>query len=206
MESQPVFVQTNPTQGPVKAALPTLAAAVQPKPAKPPTADQLGVTEAAVMAKLGTVHLAPGRDHLAVTVGTGDTLWKIASRWGAQGSTAAYVRAIKQANGLKGDAIGHGQQLHLPYDAACAGLDLLVALAVKKDMAARGPKAPALDLKGLHVSPGPLDSYLVTAPRKDGKGLQHFAIFDDQTGEDAMKWVVQPIDKAEYDKRARGDV
>lgn len=181
-------------------------AAARPSAAKPASPDTLSISRNAVMAKLGIVRLAPGKDALAVTIVPGDTLWKLASRWGAPGSTAAYVETIKQANGLKDDRILAGQKLLLPYNEDQAGLALLVGIAIKKDMAARGPLAPVLELKGVQVNPGPLDSYLVTVPRADGTGPQHFAVFDDQTGEDPLKWSIQPLTPEEYEKRQNGEL
>ena len=182
---------------------PPRAAEAPKRPAAP--ADALVLSEAAALAKGGEVRLAPGRDALTIAVQPGDTLWKLASRWGAQGATRAYVAAIREANGLAGDAIKAGQALRLPYDEESAGLNLLVALAIQKDLAARGKAAPALDLAAVAVNPGPLDSYLVTCPRRDGKGLQHFAIFDDQTGEDTYRWFVDPVSKQAYEARQRGE-
>jgi hypothetical protein len=189
---------------PVAGAAPKPEATEAPRAPKP-AADTLTLSSAAAMSRLGEVRLAPGEDTLAVTVAPGDTLWKLATRWGALGGTRAFVAAIAKENGLKGDAIQAGQVLRMPYDKESAGLNLLVALAVQKDLAARGKAAPALDLRAIHVGPGPLDSYLVTCPRQDGKGLQHFAIFDDQSGEDDLRWDVQPLEKEEFEKRLRGE-
>lgn len=183
------------------------------KPAAPqapgrvaPPADTLQLSEAAAMRKAGEVRLTAGQDALTVTVAPGETLWRIASRFGAQGQTKAYAQAIREANGMAGDALKAGQTLRLPYHAEAAGLTLLVAMAVSKDLAVRGKAAPKLDVKAVAVNPGPLDSYLVTVPRQDGKGLQHYAVFDDQTGEDPTKWTLQPLSKTEYEKRQQGDL
>ncbi len=50
----------------------------------------------------------PGADTIAYTVQAGDSLWKIARRYGTT------VQAIKQANGLIGDTILVGQVLRIP--------------------------------------------------------------------------------------------
>lgn len=193
------------TLGPAAVCTAPAAATPEASPAPQPAADGLSLSAEALQARSGEVRLTPGKDTLTVTVRPGDTLWNLASRWGAQGATRAYIEAIRQANGLTGDAIALGQPLRLPYDEASAGLQLLAALAIQKDLQARGPAAPALDLMGTRVAPGPVESYLVTVPRRDGKGLQHFALFDDQSGEAPMRWIVQSLSQQAFEARQRGE-
>ena len=50
----------------------------------------------------------PGADTIAYTVQPGDSLWRIARRFGTT------VEAIKQANGLTSDTILVGQVLRIP--------------------------------------------------------------------------------------------
>lgn len=169
--------------------------------------DTLSLSPAAkpASAPAGAVRLRPGTDTFTVTVQPGETLWRLATRWGALGSTRAFVEVIRTANGLPDSTIKAGQRLVLPYDPEHSGLNQLVAMAIQKDLAGR-QGAPDLDLQALDVGPGPLDTYLCTAPRRDGKGVQRFAISDDQTGEDPLRWDVRLLTKAEYEARRRGEL
>lgn len=173
-------------------------------PCPPLAGDTLILSAAAKAAPADEVRLRPGSDSFTVTVKPGDTLWRIATRWGAVGSTRQFVEAIKAANGLADNTIKPGQKLVLPYHPDHSGLNQLVAMAIQKDLAGR-KDAPDLDVQGLAVNPGPLDTYLCTAPTRDGKGVQHFAIMDDQTGEDPQRWDVHMLSKSEYEARQRGE-
>lgn len=55
--------------------------------------------------------------YTAVTVRRDDTLWDIASRYMGEEypSVKAYIREIKEVNGMKSDAVYYGQKLILPY-------------------------------------------------------------------------------------------
>jgi LysM repeat protein len=155
--------------------------------------------------------LVPGRDHLALTVQPGDTLSKLARRWGAPGgrSPSTMLAAIKQANGLAGDALKAGQRLAIPFDPKGCSVDLEMAIAVQKDAATRrrvGERVPAVDPASLSWHPGPLDTYLATANRLDGGGVQHYAIADDESDESGLTWSVRPISQAEYEKLSHGDL
>lgn len=205
--SNPTSRSSNPASRPTEPASRSsnlAPRAIEPAPRPTLPSDTLTLTGPAALTRSGEVRLAPGRDGLTVTVQAGDTLWNLASRWGAQGATRAYIEAIRQANGLADDTIQLGQPLRLPYALDTAGLRLMVALAIQKE-AARHATAPALDLSAIDVGHGPLDSYLVTVPRRDGQGLRHFAVTDDLSGEDPFRWVVQPLSKRDFDARSRGE-
>lgn len=55
--------------------------------------------------------------YTAVTVRCNDTLWDIASRHMGEeySSVKAYIKEIKEVNGMKSDAVYYGQKLILPY-------------------------------------------------------------------------------------------
>lgn len=185
-----------------------LAPVAKPVAAAAPAGDALALGTH----RTRTTKLVPGRDHLDATVHAGDTLSKLARRWGAaaEGRTpAGMLAAIKQANGLTGDGLRVGQRLAIPFDPQGCSVDLEMAIALQKDATTRrraGERLPAVDATSLSWHPGPLDAYLATANRVDGKGLQHYFIADDQEDESGLTWLVRPISRAEYEKLSHGDL
>jgi hypothetical protein len=191
---------------PRRAAAPAPAPVAKPAPAAAGDALALGAH------RTRTTKLVPGRDHLDATVHAGDTLSKLARHWGAAAegrAPAGMLAAIKRANGLTGDGLKVGQRLAIPFDPRGCSVDLEMAIALQKDAATRrrvGERVPAVDATSLQWHPGPLDSYLATAERLDGKGLQHYFIADDQEDETGLTWLVRPISQAEYEKLSHGDL
>jgi hypothetical protein len=195
--------------------LPAAKPATPAAPAKPAALATKAGDGLALKSHPGRKHrLVPGKDALVLSVRPGDTLSKLARRWsaapeGRASTLGAVVGAIRSANGLTGDGLKVGQALRIPLDPSRCNVDLEMALAIQKDAGvrkAKGERLPAVDAAGLSWHPGPLDSYLATAPRKDGQGVQHYAIADDQEDETGMSWLVRPIDQAEYEKLSHGDL
>lgn len=127
-------------------------------------------------------------DTLEVPVKAGDTLWSLARKWlggpeaGPVNATTigAFVDAIKLENELTGTTIRAGQTLTIPV-VADAGRTIRIAIALQRDHVDRtkaGREAPDVDATRLAVGQGPNDTWMVTAPKRDGSGDQVFYVTD----------------------------
>lgn len=200
---------------PLLAFRPAVPAAAHPAPGPEPLKDGFAATAAAKLRAAAAarppetpwVKVVVG-DALTISVKPGQTLWGLSRTWargpwdppGLGRPIGEVVDALKRENGLTSNLIRPGQVLQVPY-AEAGSLTLALAIAIQKDQALRkkdGRPPFAVAFTAIDVQGGPSGAYVVTLPRRDGKGEQKLLVTEDQEGEGERGYRVHRLEDTSF--------